>query len=122
MKFNDIYFVIFIIIFFFETVIAICLNSGFIRHTFGDYLATILMYCFFKSFFKINSINLSLFVLAFSFALEFFQLINLLELLGLSNNYLLSLILGTTFHFTDLVAYTLGLFTVLAIEFKLKNI
>lgn len=122
LKFNDAYFVIFIILLFFEIVIAVCVKSGFIRHTFGDYLVTILMYCFFKSFLNLNVINLSISVLAFAFVIEFYQLINILEVFNLQNNKIISIILGTTFQFTDLIAYTLGIVTVLAIEFKLKRI
>lgn len=122
LKFNDTYFVLFIVLLFTEIAIAVCLQTGFIRHTFGDYLVTILMYCFFQSFFKMNPINLGISVLAFSFVIEFYQLINILEILNLHNNKIISIILGSTFQFTDLIAYTLGIVTVLIVEYKFKNI
>ena len=122
LKFNDVYFVIFITLLFAEIAIAVCLKTGFIRHTFGDFLVTILIYCFFKSFINLNAINLGISVLAFAFVIEFYQLINILEILNLQDNKLISIVFGTTFQFTDLVAYTLGIFTVLLIEFKLKRI
>ena len=58
----------------------------------------------------------------FAFLIEFLQLTNFLELLNLQNNHLAKLILGTTFRFTDLVAYTLGIISVLIIEYKLQKL
>ena len=116
LKLNKTYLTITILLFIIEVLIAVFLKSGFIRHTFGDYLATILLYCFIKSFIKIDSFKLAIFVLAFAFSVEFLQLTNILEVLNLQNNHLAKLVFGTTFHVSDLVAYTLGIITVLIIE------
>ncbi|MEP5340519.1 MAG: DUF2809 domain-containing protein [Algibacter sp.] len=116
LKFNDLYFVLFIVLLYIEIAIAICLKTGFIRHTFGDFLSTILLYTFFKSFLKVNTIKLGISVLVFAFIIEFGQLINILEVFGLENNHVVKIIFGSTFQFSDLVAYTLGIATVLIIE------
>ncbi|MFD1163860.1 ribosomal maturation YjgA family protein [Hwangdonia seohaensis] len=113
---NKTYLTITILLFITEIGIAMFLKSGFIRHTFGDYLVVILIYCFFKSFIKINSFKLAILVLVFAFTIELLQLVNLLKLLNLQNNQLAKLVLGSTFHVSDLVAYTLGIITVLIIE------
>lgn len=104
-----------------EVLIAMYLKTGFIRHTFGDFMAVILLYCFFKSFIQENHFKIALSVLLLAFIIEFLQLINILSMFNLQNNHLIKLLLGTTFHFSDLVAYTLGILTVLLFEYKLQN-
>ena len=122
LKFNKTYLIIFTLLLITEVLIALYLKTGFIRHTFGDFLCVILLYCFFKSFFELNSIKLGISVVIFAFIIEFGQWLNILEAFGLENNHLVKVILGSTFQFTDLVAYTLGIIFFLAIEFKLNNI
>jgi hypothetical protein len=119
-QFNPIYFVFAILLFTIEAVIAINLKSGFIRHTFGDYLCVILLYCFFKSFIPGKHVIMAYAVLAIAFCIEFLQLTNYLELFNLQNNDTAKIILGSTFEKTDLVAYTLGIVSVLIIEKKLN--
>lgn len=119
LQFNKTYLILSILLFATEIVIAVFLKSGFIRHTFGDYLVVILIYCFFRSFIKGNHFYMAMGVLAFSFAIEFSQLVNILKPLNLQNSHSAKLILGSTFQFSDLVAYTLGIVTVLIVELKL---
>jgi len=121
LKFNKTYFTITLVLFITEVFIAIYLKSGFIRHTFGDFLVVILLYSFFKSFIKIHSFKLAIAVLLLSFFVEFLQLANILKLLHLQNNNLAKIVLGSTFNFSDLMAYTLGIVVALMIEFKIRN-
>ncbi|MCL5129987.1 DUF2809 domain-containing protein [Algibacter sp. L4_22] len=99
-----------------EILIALYFKTGFIRYTVGDFLSTILLYCFFKSFLKINHFKLGAVVLFIAFLIEFAQYFNLLKLLNLEDHKLLTIILGSTFQVGDLVAYTFGIITVLIIE------
>lgn len=101
--------------------IALFLKEGFIRHTFGDYLVVILLYCFLKSFWNASAIKAAITVLVISFLVEFLQLFHLLQLLHLENNKLAKLVLGSTFQIDDLMAYILGIATVLLMELKLKK-
>lgn len=121
LKFNKFYLAITIFLFITEVLIATYLKSGFIRHTFGDYLVVILIYTFVKSFVNINPFKLALAVWVFSFFIEFLQLLDMLSILGLHQSHLAELIFGTTFQISDLVAYTLGILTILFIEFKLQR-
>ena len=116
MKFNFKNFIIFILLFIVEIVIA--QTSGFIRHTFGDLIVVILLYYLVKSFIRISSKKLGILVLAFSFIIEILQYINFIKILGLESSRVANLILGNTFSFSDLIAYTLGIITVLIIEKK----
>ena len=118
MKFNLKYFIIFILLLFTEIIIA--QTSGFIRHTFGDFLAVIGVYYLVKTFFNIEPIKLGIGVLIFSFVIELLQLTPFLEITGLANNRIASIIFGSTFSFGDLIAYTLGTITVVIIDKNIK--
>lgn len=115
-KFDVPYFITFLILFIIEVLIAIFLKDGFIRHTFGDFLIVIMLYCFFKTFIKNNSYLIALAVLIIAFIVEFLQLFNLLQFLNLQNNSIAKIVLGTTFQISDLIAYTLGIITILLFE------
>ncbi|REH54736.1 uncharacterized protein DUF2809 [Tenacibaculum gallaicum] len=114
MKFQLKYFLAFIFLLLLE--IAIAQTSGFIRHTFGDFLVVILLFYFVKSFFNLSNKTIVLSVLLFAYIVEFLQLTPLLVLLGLENNRMAVIIFGATFSIGDLVTYTLGIIIVLLIE------
>ncbi len=116
LKFNKTYFAFFTLLLVVEITIGIFLKEGFIRHTFGDYLVVILMYTCIKSFSNIKPLAAAVGVLLFAFNIEFLQLFNLLDVLNLRDSHLAKLILGSTFHISDLIAYTLGVLTILCIE------
>lgn len=82
-------------------------NESFIRHSFGDFLVVILLYCFAKSFIDINSNKLIVVVLIFSFTIEFSQYFQLADILGITNN-IIRIIIGTSFSVSDLLMYSLG--------------
>ena len=118
MKFNPRYFIAFLILLITEILIATFVKQPFIRYVFGDFLVVILMYCFLKSFIKAASIYIAIFVLIFAYTIEIMQKYNTLALLNLENNKLANIILGNTFEFTDLIAYTLGVITIYIIDKK----
>jgi len=121
MTFKRTYFVLFIVLLLIEVCIAYFLKTGFIRHTFGDFLVVILLYCFLKSFINFKPITMAIIVLFISFTIEFLQLTPFLECLNLHDNTLAKTVLGSTFHISDLVAYTLGVITIIIVESKLKQ-
>ncbi|CAM1356712.1 hypothetical protein CSC81_08045 [Tenacibaculum discolor] len=96
--------------------IAIAQTSGFIRHTFGDFLVVILLFYLVKAFFNLSNKTVGISVLMFAYIVEFLQLTPLLEFLGLENNRLAIIIFGATFSIGDLIAYTLGVGTILLLE------
>ena len=55
-------------------------------------------------------------VLLFSFVVEVLQFFRLVEVLGLQHSRLAQVVLGSSFEWMDLLAYTLGLVTVIALE------
>ncbi|MDE1206046.1 DUF2809 domain-containing protein [Tenacibaculum larymnensis] len=114
MKFNLKNFLAFA--FFLLMEIAIAQTSGFIRHTFGDFLAVILLFYLVKIFFNLSNKTVAVSVLIFAYIVEFLQLTPLLEFLDLENNRLAIIIFGATFSVVDLIAYTLGVGTILLLE------
>ncbi len=121
MKFNKLYFLAFLLLMAIETLIAIYFKDGFIRHTFGDYLVVILLYCCIKSFITGKTFQIALLVLIISYAIELLQLSNFLEFLHLQNNSIAKIVLGSTFSFGDLLAYTLGIISILLLEMMLNK-
>lgn len=119
-KFNKPFFASSLLLLSAEICIAAFLTEGFIRHTFGDFLAAILLYCAVRSIFKVKPMTIAIGVLAFSFLIEFLQLFNLLDYLNLRSNELVVIILGSTFEISDLIAYTLGVITIYLIDTKIS--
>lgn len=120
MTFNLKYFLISIILFLSEILIS-KYTTGFIRHTFGDYLCVILMYAFMKSFVKLSNLNTAIIVLLIAYIVEFIQLTNLQNFYPKEYANTLKLVLGTSFSIGDLIAYTLGINTTLITEYKLEK-
>lgn len=104
-----------------EICIAAFLTEGFIRHTFGDFLVVILIYCVLRSFIKTKRIYIAITVLLLAFLIEFLQKLNLLDHLNLRDNQLATIILGSTFEMSDLIAYTLGVITISLIDYKFSK-
>ena len=121
MKFNKKYFISFIILFIVELLIA-KYATGFLRHSIGDVLAVIFLYCLIKSFIKIPVINTAILVLIIAFTIEFLQLSNLQNMYPKEAEYYLKLTLGTSFSFGDLIAYLVGTIIILLIEKKTNNV
>ena len=114
--FNKNYFIVFLLLFGVEVLIAVYLKSGFIRHTVGDFLVTILVYCFLRSFIETKAIYIAIVTLVIAFVTEFLQLTDFLEALGLGDNRLANIVFGNSFSIQDLVAYTLGVILIWVVD------
>ena len=121
-QFNRNYFILTILLFLTEIAIAIYVHDDFIRPYFGDFLVVILLYCFLKSFVKVSVLTATSLVLIFSFGIEIAQYFNMVEKLGLQHSKIARVVLGNSFAWMDLLAYVLGILTVIGIEtFHLKR-
>ena len=120
-KFNKIYFTLFLVIFLIEILIA-RYATGFLRHTIGDYLAVMFVYTFIKSIFKISVEKAVLITFAISFIIEFLQLSDLQNHFPKEYSQIFKIVLGTSFSIGDLVAYTLGVISIYLIEKYLKRV
>jgi hypothetical protein len=118
-RFNKTYFFLAVLLFLTEVLIALFLNDDFIRPYVGDYLVVILIYCFCMSFVSVPVWKPALATLLFSYLIETLQYFNLVAMLGLQKSRLANIVIGNSFAWADLVAYTLGIFTVIGIEYLL---
>ncbi|WP_395067281.1 DUF2809 domain-containing protein [Flavobacterium sp.] len=99
-----------------EILIAIYAKDQFIRPVLGDYLAVILLFYLFATFLEISINKIAILTLFISYTIEGLQYIHILKLLHLENIKILNIVLGTSFSWTDMLAYTLGTITVLLIH------
>ena len=110
------YFFFALILFLVEVFIALYVHDGFVRPYVGDYLVVMLIYCAVRTFIKISPVKLAIGVLLFSYVIEVLQFFSIVDRLGLSNNKLAKTVMGYGFEWIDLLAYTLGIVTVLILE------
>ena len=116
LKFNKVYFILAVLLFGIEILIAGFAHDQFIRPYAGDFLVVILIYCFVKSFLKTPVLPTALSVLLFSWLIEIMQYFNIITLLGLQHSEMTRIIMGTSFEWIDLIAYTTGIVFVLYAE------
>lgn len=114
--FNPKYFYFTLILFIIEICIAVFLDDTFIRPFIGDVLVVILIYCFIKSFWKINSSIAALSVFAFACVIEILQYFNFVNHFGWQKYKILAVALGSTFDWKDIIAYAIGIIIVLCLE------
>ncbi len=118
LKFNSYYFIITCFLFLVELTIAFTLKDGFIRFTVGDYLASILLYCFIRSITKFKPLQIAVITLFVSYSIEGLQFINILQILNLEKYTTTKVLFGTSFSYEDLIAYTFGTITIYFIDKK----
>ena len=114
--FSKKYFFLAIALFITEVLIALYLHDRFVRPYVGDYLVVILLYCMVRTVWQSSVISIAIPVLLFSYLIETLQYFNLVALIGLQHSRLANIVIGNHFEWGDLVAYTLGIITVIGIE------
>lgn len=110
------YFIPTLLLFLIEVLIARFVHDPFIRPYLGDVLVVILIYCFIQSFVKLPVLKVALFVLLFSFTIEFLQYLNIVQKLGLENSKIAQTVIGTSFSWIDLLTYIIGIAIVIIVE------
>lgn len=103
-----IYFCVFIVILAVEISIALFVRDSFIRPYVGDVLVVPLLIAFLRIIFPSGKPLLPLFTILLAFAVEFVQYFDIVRLMGLSGNILISTIIGRTFDPGDLISYAAG--------------
>jgi hypothetical protein len=121
MQFHRKYFILAILLFLIEVIIAKYFHDDFIRPFGGDFLVVILIYCSVRSFFNLPAIAAAIGALLFAYAVELSQYYHLINLLGLEKSTAARLILGTSFSWTDMLMYTLGMILVIIVEVLAGN-
>ena len=108
-------------LFIIEVCIALFLHDRIIRPYMGDLLVVILLYCLVKSFLKLRPMPAALAVLAFAYLIEILQYFQIVEVLGLQHSKLARVVIGTSFEWIDMLAYTMGIGIVLWWENRKKT-
>src|SRR5438309_6224888 len=114
--FNLRFFCLTVLLFIIEVLIALFAHDRFVRPYVGDYLVVILIYCAVKTFFKISSVKLAIGVFLFACLIEALQYFNIVDRLGLTHNVIARTVIGYGFEWYDILAYFLGIVTVLIVE------
>jgi len=115
-RFNKTYFLLAVLLFVIEVLIALYMHDRIIRPYIGDLLVVILLYCFVRAFVNISPVKIAIGVLLFSYLIEVLQYLKLVKLLGLQHSRIANVVIGNLFEWMDLVAYTVGIIIVLAVE------
>jgi len=107
-RFNKYYFGFTLLLLSIEILIALYAYDQIIRPYAGDFLIVIFLYCLVMSFFNAPVKTVAISVLLFSYLIEASQYFNLTHHLGMDNSKIAPLILGNSFSWIDMLAYTLG--------------
>jgi len=91
-----------------EIVIALFVRDSFVRPVLGDVLAVMLVYCALLAVIELRRPIAACIAFLVGVVVEIMQLIDALTLLGLQDNPLARIVLGTTFTWEDIVAYGIG--------------
>jgi hypothetical protein len=113
------YLLITLLLFLTEVLIALYAHDRIIRPYIGDLLVVILIYCFVKSFLNTPVWPTAIGVLIFSYTIEVLQYFDLVSLLGLHDSRIARIVIGTSFAWADLLAYTVGIVILLFFERKI---
>lgn len=121
MKFKVTYALAFSILLIIEICIALYVDDQIIRPFIGDLLVVILIYCFVRAFTKFPYLKVIIGVLLFAYIVEAIQATSFIDWIGFSDNKVAKIVLGSTFDWGDMLAYTIGaLFIFIFEKFNLK--
>lgn len=115
-KFNLKYFLLALLLFVTEVLIALYIHDQIIRPYIGDVLVVILIYYSVKAILNFPVKTTAIGVLIISFIIEGLQYLNIVENLGLQNNKIAATVIGTSFSWVDICAYIIGFILVLIFE------
>lgn len=115
MNINIKYLIITLVLLTIEIFIAVFVHDQFIRPFFGDFLAVIFVYgglCIFSQ----NSTKIATISLIIAYCIEILQYFKFIEITGLMKYKVLAILIGNSFSWFDILAYTLGFLFILVIE------
>lgn len=116
LRHNKSYLLLASLLFVTEVLIALFVRDSFIRPWGGDFLVVILLYCLLRGIIHTSVQMAAGAVLLFSYLIETLQFFQIVKILGLETNVVANVVLGTSFSWSDMAAYTLGIVFVLIIE------
>lgn len=96
--------------------IAIFVRDQYIRPIGGDFLVVIFLYTLVRSFVNLSKMWSATCVLLFAYLVEIAQYYKIVDHLGLTGNRFAEIVIGTTFSWEDMVAYTVGVVCVYLVD------
>ena len=102
------YALMFVAILLIEVLIALFVRDKLVRPYVGDVLVAVLICCLCRVFITNKAPALPVYVFAFTTTVEVAQYFDVVKLLGLENNKLVSTLLGRTFSVADILCYAIG--------------
>ena len=106
-----------IAIFIIELLIALFVHDRLVRPYVGDVLVVVLLYTFVRIFLPEGVRLLPLYIFLFAAGVEVLQYFRIAEVLGLSDNRILSVVIGSVFDVKDIVCYGVGCGILFVYEF-----
>ena len=110
------------ILFGIELLIAVFVHDKFIRPYVGDMLVVVLLYTLVRIFLPEGVRLLPLYIFLFSAGIEVLQYFRIAEVLGLSDNRILSVVIGSVFDWKDIVCYGVGCGMLFVYEFMKEKV
>lgn len=104
-----------------EVCIALFINDSFIRPYVGDMLVTLLLCCLCRVIIPSKLRLLPLYVFTFAACVEIGQYFDLVALLGLADNRFLSVLMGRTFSWLDLLCYAVGCIAAWGLDIAIRK-
>lgn len=121
MRKRIVYIVLTVILLAVEVVITLFVHDRLIRPYIGDILVVVVVYTFVRIWIPDSVRLLPFYVFLFATAVEVSQYFNLVELLGVSDNRFLRILLGTSFDVKDILCYAVGCLLIWAVERKIRH-
>ena len=115
------YLLVTICLLFTEIAIALFVKDKIIRPYIGDLLVVILIYAFVKIWISNREILVAISVFVFACFIELLQYFHIVEVLGLDDNKVATVIIGSKFNTLDIVMYLIGTIVVILTEKFLKS-
>jgi hypothetical protein len=112
---NSKYILLTLLLLIIEITIAVFVHDQYIRPFFGDFLAVIFVYCGLRIF-RQNILKTALISLFIAYFIEILQYFKFIEITGLIKYKVLAILIGNSFSWLDMLAYTLGFVFILLIE------
>jgi len=118
--FYKVYILPFLLLLAAEVAIAIFEFHEFVRGFIGDVLVIPLLYSFFRVFFKTKTWRIASLTLGIAMLIEVLQIFDIYTKFNLENKFL-KIVLGSTFDFWDILAYSIGFLLILIFEKTIRN-
>lgn len=120
MKFNLKYFLLSMIIFLIEVLIATTFKDiFFVRAYLGDVIVVMLIYTIILSFFKVENLTkLIVGIFIFSVIVEVLQYFKIADVLGLKPGSIAAIVVGNSFSWIDILCYGVGCLVLYLVEVK----